>query len=76
MPESFRFSVGPIGGPVSFSKISVNSNEICLSEALCLIRKLPVSEEQKDILSGLAKKVPNGYLNSFLANYRIHLKKV
>lgn len=75
MAESLNFSVGPIGETGNRSKIRPGNLEICLDDALKAIRNLPVSEEQKELLSGLARKVPNGSLRNFLSNYRAHLKK-
>lgn len=75
MAESLNFSVGPIGEPSKRSKIGPGNLEICLDDVLKAIRNLPVSEDQKELLSRLAKKVPNGSLRNFLSNYRVHLKK-
>lgn len=75
MAESLNFSVGPIGQSVNRSKISQGNLEVCLDDALKAIRNLPVSEEHKELLSKLARRVPNGSLRNFLSNYRVHLKK-
>ena len=74
MAESLNFSVGAIGSEVR-TKISENKKDISLDEALIKIQKLPVSKEQKKVLSDMAKKVPSGSLQNFLSNYSNHLKK-
>lgn len=74
MAESLNFSVGPMG-EANKSRIRSGGFEVCLDDALKAIRNLPVSEDQKDLLSGLARKIPNGSLHNFLSNYQVHIKK-
>lgn len=74
MAESLNFSVGTMGSE-SRTKISKNMKDVSLDEALAAVQKLPVSKEQKKILSEMAKKVPSGSLGNFLSNYSNHLKK-
>jgi hypothetical protein len=74
MAESLNFSVGPLGESKK-SKIRQSNPEIYLSDVLKAIRNLPVSEDQKELLSNLAKKIPNGSLHNFLSNYQIYVKK-
>lgn len=75
MAESFRFSVGLIGSSSGPKRITNGPREVSLKEALVAVRNLPVSEDQKQILSDLAKKIPHGSLGNFLSNYSAYLKK-
>jgi hypothetical protein len=75
MAESFKFSVGIIGESSSQKRIGNARTEISLNDAIKRISNLPVSDEDKKLLSGLVKKVPHGGIRNFLSNYSNHLKK-
>ena len=75
MAESINLSFGFIGGEVRGGKIRRSSQEISLNEALVRIKGMPITQEEKNILSGVVKKAPNGSLSHILSNYRNHLKK-
>jgi hypothetical protein len=74
MAESLRFSVGPIGGHEPPGKIRPRPKNISIVEALAAIKSLPVTQEQKEELSRIAKRSPEGSLNHLVANYHRYLK--
>ena len=56
MAESLRFSVGAIGGHEPPGKIRPRPRNISMIEALAAIKSLPITQEQKEKLSGIAKR--------------------
>jgi len=75
MAESLNFSVGIVGLSSSPRRLGKNSDEITLDDALIAVSRLPISDSDKEFLSEMAKKIPNGSLGNFLSNYSNHLKK-
>lgn len=75
MAESFNFSVGFMGGGSSPpGRLGSDRRVPSLDEVLSAIRSLPVTDEQRKVLEGEAKRAPSGSLGHFLKNYRNHLK--
>lgn len=82
--EGVNFKVGPMGDQSGGGKSkristgssgSIRQDNPTLEDMLLFVKKLNISDEEKDILEKKLKKIPHGSLGNFKMNYMSQLKR-